>query len=210
MTGGTDVRHASGWAVARRIAWGAVAAALFAAGALMLRTNRDPIAPTSYAAAIGGPFELTDPRGRTVTDATLRGRPFAIFFGFTRCPEVCPTTLNELSLLRKELGAAAGRMNIVFVSLDPAHDTPKALGDYLTLFDAPIIGLTGTQAQLERVTDAYGVYSRRVPLEGTGDYTIDHTATVFLMGAQGEFIGSIDMHEPRKTALEKLRRLVRA
>lgn len=212
MTDVTETGGRSGWQMARRIAWAGVAVAILGWGALTLWTDRASPEPeaAAYAAAIGGAFALTDPQGRTVTDQTLKGKPFAIFFGFTRCPDVCPTTLNELSLLRRQLGSEAGKMNIVFVSLDPAHDKPADIGQYLTLFDTPIIGLTGTEAQLKRIADAYGVYARRVPLEGSDDYTIDHTATVFLMGAQGQFVSTIDMHEPRAVALEKLQRLVRS
>lgn len=210
---GTEGSARSGWKTARRLAWAAVAAAAIGAGSLVFWAGRnapETDATGGSAVAIGGPFQLTDQRGRTVTHETLKGKPFAIFFGFTRCPDICPTTLNDLSQLRKQLGGDADKLNLVFVSLDPAHDKPQDIGAYLTLFDTPIIGLTGTDAQLKQIVDAYGVYYRRVPLEDSNDYTIDHTATVFLMGADGQFISAIDMHEPRKVALEKLRRLIRS
>lgn len=201
---------------ARRIAWGTVALALVGLGGALVWQKLNPPqlgpqqAQTALARpAIGGPFALTDPQGRTVTNDTLKGKPFAIFFGFTRCPDVCPTTLNDLSLLYSQLGEEARNLNIVFVSVDPEEDRPEDIGQYLTLFDAPIIGLTGTQEQLQAVTRAYRVVYEKVPLDdGGASYTIDHTATVFLMDADGNFAGTIDMHEPRETGLEKLKRLV--
>lgn len=161
-------------------------------------------APT---AAIGGPFTLVDQLGRTVTDKTLTGKPFAIFFGFTRCPDVCPTTLSRMTKLRRELGADGDRINLVFVSVDPGHDKREDIGGFLSLFDTPIIGLTGTQGQLDRIIEAYRVHVGKEPLPG-GDYTIDHTASVFLMGPKGEFVSTIGMRETETSALQKLRQLI--
>lgn len=163
--------------------------------------------PASYANAIGGPFELTAADGSTVTDRTLKGKPFAIFFGFTRCPDVCPTSLSRMARLRQQLGPDGMKFNIVFISVDPGHDKPADLGRYVELFNTPIIGLTGTDAQLDRIRKAYRVFAAKVPQPG-GDYTIDHTATIYLMTAEGGFSGTIDFHEAEKTALEKLKRLI--
>lgn len=162
-----------------------------------------------YGSAFGGPFVLTDPAGKPVSNETLKGKPFAIFFGFTRCPDVCPTTLNRMALLRKQLGTDADKFNIVFVSVDPGHDQPADIGAYVSLFDTPIIGLTGTDAQIAKAVKAYHVFFAKVPQPG-GDYTIDHTATVFLMGRQGQFVSTIDYQEGQDTALAKLRRLIAA
>ena len=162
---------------------------------------------SSYAGAFGGPFALTAPDGATVTEKTLAGKPYAIFFGFTRCPDVCPTSLARMARLRKQLGPDGMKFNIVFVSVDPGHDKPVDLGTYVALFGTPIIGLTGTEAQLAQIKKGYGVYSAKVPQPG-GDYTIDHTAAIFLMTASGEFAGTIDTQESEATALEKLKRLV--
>ncbi len=156
---------------------------------------------------IGGPFSLTAPDGSTVTEKTLAGRPYAIFFGYTRCPDVCPTSLARMARLRKQLGPQAMKFNIVFVSVDPGHDRPADLGNYVALFGTPIIGLTGTDAQLEQIKKGYGIYSAKVPQTG-GDYTIDHTAAITLMTAKGEFAGTIDTQESDATALEKLKRLI--
>ncbi len=200
----------------RRIIWALVGVALLGLGGLLVWQKLNPPAPAMQTAAItrpavGGSFALTDPKGNTVTNETLKGKPFAIFFGFTRCPDVCPTTLNDLSQLYAQLGKDAQKLNIVFVSVDPEQDRPEDIGQYLTLFDAPIIGLTGTDEQLRQITRAYRVVYEKVALDDSnGDYTIDHTATVFLMDANGNFSGTIDMHEPRETGLAKLQRLVGA
>lgn len=162
---------------------------------------------SSYASTFGEPFTLTAPDGSTVTDKTLAGKPYAIFFGFTRCPDVCPTSLARMARLRKQLGPDGMKFNIIFVSVDPGHDKPADLGNYVALFGTPIIGLTGTETQLEQIKKGYGVYSAKVPQPG-GDYTIDHTAAIYLMTAGGEFSGTIDHQESDQTALEKLKRLI--
>jgi protein SCO1/2 len=193
-----------------RIRIALLGAAALAAGAgafLLLESKPQPSNAEAYASAIGGQFTMKDQTGRVVTDQTLKGRPFAIFFGFTRCPDVCPTTLSRMAQLRKELGKDGGRFDIVFVSVDPGHDKPADIGTYLTLFETPIIGLSGTPAQLAQIVKAYHVYYEKVP-QPDGDYTIDHTATVFLMGRKGEFVTTIDGQEGQPPALAKLRRLI--
>jgi protein SCO1/2 len=164
-------------------------------------------AASQYASAFGGPFVLTAPDGSRVTEQTLAGKPYAIFFGFTRCPDVCPTSLARMARLRKQLGPDGAKFNIVFVSVDPGHDKPADIGNYVALFGTPIIGLTGTEPQLAQIKKGYGVYSAKVPQPG-GDYTVDHTAAIYLMTAKGVFSGTIDTHEPDATALAKLKRLI--
>lgn len=185
--------------------------AIALAGWWLLRPASTPQADpaANYGAAVGGPFLLTGTDGRPFDSARLAGRPFAIFFGFTRCPDVCPTTLSRLAVLRARLGDDGGRFDIVFISVDPEADTPEQIGRYLALFDMPVIGLTGTPQQLAAARRAYAVHAERVPLAG-GGYTIDHTASVFLMGRRGEFVSAIDMHEGDEPALAKLRRLIRS
>ncbi len=112
-----------------------------------------------------------------------------------------------MARLRKQLGADGMKFNIVFVSVDPDHDRPADIGSYVDLFGTPIIGLTGSDAQLAQISKGFGVYVKKVPTEG-GDYTIDHTAAIYLMTAKGEFAGTIDHHEADKVALEKLQRLI--
>lgn len=162
-------------------------------------------------ANFGGPFTLTAPDGSTVTEKTLAGKPYAIFFGFTRCPDVCPTSLSRMAKLRKALGKDGMKFNIVFVSVDPEHDKAADVGSYVELFGTPIIGLTGTPDQLAQIEKGYGVYVRRIPIDPAnpkGDFTIDHTASVYLIGSDGEFVTTIDHHEADELALAKLKRLI--
>lgn len=161
---------------------------------------------TMGATAIGGPFMLTGEDGRQVTQADLLGRPTVLFFGFTSCPEVCPTTLYELSGLIGKLGPEADSLNFVFVSVDWERDGPAELANYTSAFDDRILGLSGTEAQIDAVTKAYKVYYARIPTEG-GGYTIDHTASVFLMDRDGRFVGTLSYGEPPDTKLAKLQRL---
>lgn len=191
--------------------WLWVLVAIAAAAAALLWLQQRNTAPTTaeknYATAFGGAFDMVDQTRKTVTDQTLRGKPYAIFFGFTRCPDVCPTTLSRMAALRKQLGADGDKFNIVFVSVDPQYDKPEDIGSYVTLFNTPIIGLTGSDAQIARVVKAFRIYYAKVPVEG-GDYTIDHTASVFLMDQDGQFVSTIDHKEGQKTALDKLKRLI--
>ena len=194
---------------ARLWLWGlvAIAAAVTAVLWFQQRSTAPTTAEKNYASAFGGGFDMIDQNGKTVTDQTLRGKPYAIFFGFTRCPDVCPTTLSRMAALRKQLGPDGDKFNIVFVSVDPQYDKPKDIGSYVTLFNTPIIGLTGTDTQIARIVKAFKVYYAKVPVEG-GDYTVDHTASVFLMDRDGQFVATIDHKESQKVALDKLRRLI--
>ncbi|WP_326914734.1 SCO family protein [Sphingopyxis chilensis] len=196
-------------AKARPILWilVAIAAAACLSLAITAKSGGGKRAAPSAGAGIGGPFTLTGSDGRTVTEKSFAGRPFAIFFGFTRCPEVCPTTLARMAQLRRDLGKDGMKFDIVFVSVDPGHDRPADIGRYISLFRTPVHGLTGTASQLAAIQKAYGVYVKKVPLEG-GDYTVDHSAAVYLMDRDGRFVTTIDYHEGDKVALEKLRRIV--
>lgn len=161
---------------------------------------------SSGTAAIGGPFEMIDDRGNVVTQADLVGRPSVIFFGFTYCPDVCPTTLFEFAALIDQLGPDADKMNFVMVTVDPERDTPEILHEYVTAFDERIRGFTGTAEQVARMAEAYKVHYERV--ETGDDYTMDHTASVYLMDAANAFAGTISYREDQETALQKLRRLI--
>lgn len=166
--------------------------------------------PTAAApAGPGGPFKLMDTKGATVTDQTLKGKPYAIFFGFTRCPDVCPTTMARMELLNKRLGTQADSMNIVFVSVDPEHDKREDVASFLSIFDAPVIGLTGDPAELKRMEKSFKVYVERVPLPN-GDYTIDHTAKILLFDRNGQFAETMDAKEPVDQAVARLKRLIDA
>lgn len=160
------------------------------------------------AAAIGGPFALTDQQGQPVTEAALKGHPSAIFFGYTYCPDVCPTTLADLTLWLGDLGADADKLKVYFVTVDPERDTPAQMKDYLSAFDPRITGLTGSREAIDQMLKEYRVYSRKV---GDGpNYTMDHTATVYLLDADANFVGTLDYQEKPEIALTKLKRLVGA
>ena len=156
---------------------------------------------------IGGPFRLTSQDGKPVSNEDLKGKPFAMFFGFTHCPEVCPTTLYDLSQDLEALGREADGLRVVFVTVDPEQDTPELMKTYLSSFDPRIVGLTGTEAEIAAAAKAYRVYYRKVPTES--GYTMDHTATIFLMDGKGFFSGASNFQESADVRREKLRRLVR-
>lgn len=160
------------------------------------------------ASAIGGAFRLIDTDGRPVTDQDLRGRPTVVFFGFTYCPEVCPTTLGELTAAMATLGAEADRLNVVFISVDPERDTPEALKTYLSNFDPRIRGLTGTPQAVAQAAANHRVYYRKVPTQG-GGYTIDHSSMLFLFDSQGAFVEPVSYGESVQGVTDSLRRLIR-
>ena len=160
-------------------------------------------------ARVGGPFQLTSHGGGAIDNATLAGKPYLVFFGFTHCPDICPTTLFELTDLMAEMGPSADRFTSLFITVDPERDTQEVLAQYMTAFDQRIVALRGNQAETEATVKAFAAYYRKVPIEG-GGYTMDHTAGIILMDAKGNFAGTLDIHEPRATILAKLRRLADA
>lgn len=159
------------------------------------------------ASEVGGPFRLTSHAGKTITDADLRGKPSMVFFGFTYCPEICPTTLFDMSKLLQELGPDGDAITPVFITVDPERDTRAVLAEYLTAFDPRIVGLTGTTEEVDTAVRAYRAYYRKVPTSA-GNYTMDHTAIVYLMDAKGELVSSLDRHEPEEARSAKVRRLI--
>ena len=193
----------------RLVTWAAVAAVALILAVLVARQAIVTSNGVSVGAVadIGGPFRLVDETGAPVSEADLAGRPTAMFFGFTFCPDVCPTTLFEASGWLEALGPAGDDLNVVFVTVDPERDTPDVLAAYISAFDPRIRAFTGTPDAVEAMVKAYRVYARRVPLDG-GGYTMDHTASVFLLDRAGAFVGTIAYGEARDTALQKLRRLV--
>lgn len=166
-----------------------------------------PLASSGSMMEIGGPFTLVGTDGRPFSSQRLAGKPYALFFGFTYCPDVCPTTLARLARLRTALGKGDGSVAIVLVTVDPERDTPAAMARYAKLFGTPVIALTGTTEAIERVKTRFGVYSAKVPQPGA-DYTVDHTATVFLIDSAGKFAATIAPDEGDAAALAKLRRLI--
>ena len=174
-------------------------------GAVTLIVSRGAGVATVQAAPIGGPFRLTDENGSSFSDQDLKGKPFLVFFGFTHCPDVCPTTLFELSEVMRRLGKDADRTAVLFISVDPERDTPEAMKDYLSSFDPHLRALTGDEATLAAVAKAYRVYYKKVPLEG-GDYTMDHTAIVYLMDKQGRFVSPFNMRRTADAEADELRK----
>lgn len=152
-------------------------------------------------------FELVDHWGQAVQPRDWLGRPTLAFLGFTFCPDVCPLTLSDLSDWLEELGPDADRLNVVLISVDPERDTPEVLAEYLANFDPRITGLTGDPAEVARALEGFRASAERIPVEG-GDYTMNHTAGVFLFRADGRFANVIDFHEDRAFALPKIQRLL--
>ena len=194
----------------RLLLWLLVGLAIIGTAAILLiRTGPTPMLQNdsgSARSAFGGPFTLVGGDGKPFSSEALRGKPYAIYFGFTRCGDVCPTTLSRLVKLRREAANDAA-LNIVFVTIDPAHDGPKEVGQYATLFNAPIIGLTGSQAQIDRVKKQYGIFAQPSAHAMAGK-EMEHTATVLLFDDRGQFAGTIAPDEPDAEALAKLRKLV--
>ncbi|WP_406872154.1 SCO family protein [Aminobacter sp. P9b] len=158
------------------------------------------------AQAFGAPFVLVDQKGAEITEAAFRGQPSAVFFGFTHCPEVCPTTLFELDGLLKQMGDEGKNIRAYFVSVDPERDTPEVMNSYVTNVSDRITGITGDPAKIAAMSKSFGIYSKKVETEG-GDYTMDHTASVLLLDSKGDFFGTIAYEENPETALAKLKRL---
>jgi protein SCO1/2 len=154
---------------------------LVAAGIAWLLVPRGPLAPD---------FTLTDQGGRPFHLSDLRGHPLALFFGYTHCPDVCPTTLAALARAKRKLGAAGAGFDVVFVTVDPQRDTRAIVGRYVRLFDPSFIGLSGTQAQLAPVYAAYKVYHQTLPAEGSAaGYLVAHSSTVDFISANGRIRG---------------------
>ena len=191
----------------RLLLWMLVALAA-GAGALVL-IPRGQGAPEATSGPVktsfGGPFTLVGADGKAFSSQALAGKPYAIYFGFTRCGDVCPTTLARLVKLRRE-AANDQALRILFVTIDPANDGPTEVGQYAGLFNAPIIGLTGTQAQIDRVKRQYGIYAEPVPHAAMGK-EMEHTATVLLFDRSGRFAGTIASGEADADALTKIRKL---
>ena len=181
--------------------------AAFAAGAFALTAGVMLLAPTEKTrpSSVGGPFELVNQDGKTVTDKDYLGKPLLVFFGFTHCPDICPTTLFEVSEVLNRLGPDAEKVSAIFVTVDPGRDTPEKLKLYLSSFHPRISALSGSEAQIEAIKKAYYVYAKRVPLEG-GGYTMDHTSVVYLMDRQGKFVAPFNLKRDADTAAAELRR----
>jgi protein SCO1 len=179
-----------------------VAGLVLSLGVIVIATGRAAAPTASLTAAIGGPFRLTDQDGKTVTEQDLMGRPSLVFFGFTHCPDACPTTLFDMSEVMRALGPDADRAKAVFITIDPERDTEGVMKDYLSSFDPHLSGLTGDAAAIATVAKEYRVYYKKVPLED-GGYTMDHTAIVYLMDKSGQFVSPFSLKRtPEQSAAE--------
>jgi protein SCO1/2 len=174
-------------------------------GAVMLIAGRGAGPMVTQASAVGGPFRLVEGNGNVVTDQDMKGKPFLVFFGFTHCPEVCPTTLFEVSEVFRLLGPDAGKAAALFITVDPERDTPAVMKDYLASFDPRLRGLTGEPEAIQAVLKAYRVYAKKVPLKD-GGYTMDHTALVYLMDKQGKFVAPFNVKRGAEAAAADLRK----
>src|SRR5262245_2404914 len=192
----------------RILLWVLVALAVAGTAAALLYPRgqaSSSITLASTQAGFGGPFTLVGADGKPFSSASLEGKPYAIYFGYTRCGDVCPITLGRLVKLRKQAGDDA-KLNIVFVTIDPANAGPEEVGQYADLFGAPIIGLTGGKAQIDQIKKQYGIYAEPEPMAG-GGMKMNHTATVLLFDRDEKLAGTITTDEPDAMALAKVKRL---
>ncbi|WP_350332994.1 SCO family protein [Coralliovum pocilloporae] len=190
----------------RYVLWALVAVAGFGLGALSLDLFGTQ-QTVSGKAAIGGEFSLVNHKGERVDQTIFKGKPSVVYFGFTQCPEICPTTLLDMAGWAEALGTDGDKFNYVFFTVDPERDTPEVVADYMSAFDPRFIGLTGTPDEVKTALKAYRVYARKVELDD-GDYTMDHTAAVYLLDAKGDFFGTVAYGEQQQNALAKLKRLL--
>lgn len=187
----------------RMVLWGLVVVAAIGATLLfLLRPPGNPLAVT------GEPFALASTAGGEFTQEDLRGTPSLVFFGYTYCPDVCPTTLAESVAWKEQAGISDAQLRTIFITVDPERDTREVLTDYLAGFDPDVIGLVGTPEQTQAAKDSFGVFSEKVEEEGDDFYLVNHTASVFLIGADGSFEGTIAYGEPMETAVGKIQKLV--
>ena len=180
-------------------------AASLIVGLLIMFWAMGGLSKVAQPAAIGGPFQLTDQNGKAVTDKSLKGKPTLIFFGYTHCPDVCPTSLFEISEVLRVMGKDADKINAVFISVDPERDKPATMKDYLSSFDPHLQGLSGDPAETAKVISSYRVYAKKVPTKD-GDYTMDHTALIYLMDRDGRFVSPFNLKRPPEEAAAELKR----
>ena len=173
-------------------------------GAIFLVTGLSPV-PSVGASVIGGPFALVDQNGKPFSDQDMKGKPYLVFFGYTHCPDICPTTLFEMSQLYRKLGPDAGKVGALFITVDPDRDTQPVLKDYMSSFDPHLRGLTGDQKAIDQVMRDYRVYAKKVPVDG-GDYSMDHSAIIYLMDKDGRFVAPFNLQRAVDAEATDLRR----
>jgi len=170
---------------------------LLAGAALMIFVRPHPAGE----ALVGGPFQLVDATGKTVTDADFRGHPFLVYFGYTHCPDICPTTLAQISEVLQRLPGKP--VQALFITVDPERDTAKVMSDYVSSFDPRIVGLSGSPEQIAAIEKEYRVYARKAPAKD-GDYTMDHSSIVYLMNAKGAFVEVLDVERSAADAANEI------
>jgi protein SCO1/2 len=182
-----------------------------AAGALLAlavrETPRGGAAGTALANAIGGPFRLIDQNGKPVSDADLKGKWQLVFFGYTHCPDTCPTALNEIALALDQLGVKRDEVEIVFITVDPERDTPAVMKAYVQSFDARIIALTGSPDAVAQAAKAYRVYYAKHP-RGDGEYDMDHSAVIYVMNPEGRFTATFTPDSTADAIAQRLQKLL--
>jgi len=175
--------------------------------AVELHDNGKGAAGSVLRSAIGGPFTLVDQNGKTVTNTALEGKWLLVYFGYTHCPDACPTTLNNIALALQDLGKKSDEVRPVFITIDPERDTPQVMKDYVTAFDAPILALTGTAAEVAQAAKNYRVYYAKHP-EAGGDYSMDHTSLIYVMDPKGRFTASLTGADPPEQIVARLKKLL--
>jgi protein SCO1/2 len=175
--------------------------------ALAMRETPRGAAGTALASAIGGPFHLIDQNGKPVSDADLKGKWQLVFFGYTHCPDTCPTALNEIALALDRLGMKRDEVEIVFITVDPERDTPDVLKSYVQSFDAPIIALTGSPDAVAQAAKAYRVFYAKHP-RGDGDYDMDHSAVIYVMNPEGRFTATFTPDSSADAIVQRLQKLL--
>jgi protein SCO1/2 len=183
---------------------------ILGAAVLLILAHRDTprgAAGTLLGSAIGGPFQLTDQNGNTVTDGDLKGKWSLIYFGYTHCPDACPTALNDIAIALDELGPKRASVRPVFITVDPERDTPEVLKSYVTAFDTPLLALSGSPEEIARAAKAYRVYYAKHP-EADGDYSMDHSSVIYVMDPQGRFTATFTHQSTPEEIAERLKKLL--
>jgi protein SCO1 len=174
--------------------------------ATVLMLSQPLVRAANSPVTIGGPFTLTSPDGTTVTDQTYRGKWLLVYFGFTSCPDSCPTALLEIAAALEKLGPDADKLQPLFITVDPRRDTPAVMGNYTQSFDPRIVGLTGTPQHIAAVAQEYGVYYEpRKSGPGAEDYVMDHATYLYLMDPEGKFVRGLDADTPGERIAEAMR-----
>ncbi len=190
----------------RGVLWAVVAVAAIGSGVLWFIGDSGP-GPGTAERYGAGDYQLVNNAGEPVDDTVFVGQPSMVFFGFTHCPEVCPTTMGDMALWFDRLGDDADDLRAFFVTVDPERDTQEALDDYVSWVSDRITGITGPRAEIDKIIDAFSVHAEKVPMDGAA-YNMNHTASVFLLDSRGRYQGTIAYGEDTDTAVGKLRKLV--